>query len=447
MLKRDKKRGQVILETALVLISIAALAISSAALFSNLNRNMLMRLDEYRDSRRNAVNDAVTVPSEAFLDYSPWIDIISRGVEQGDIDIPGTGGFGDFGGLFYEDPRIERAQELFEEYDKILSDYLPVYANEAYYDYLGGVDCDDWYNFDCDFNPVTRSSLETAKELVDLMIQDRSNYQDYVTDPWGSPRDIFTAPRAYDDFYEDYGGVDVDSDFHIGGVGLYQQVLDVPLEDGPFDPDLGCAPGDDGCIRNQDQNMVNRDIIQSTIDTLMDTKDSIDCFFDGSTCEVTTIGGGGIMGNLTTARDHIGGAIAYCCSGGEYNTHLKEARRHLYFVVSQLGILGDIDLSGTVSALIIETYELLEPEVTFGELDQARNNVYAMLAHEEIVGNPPFDRNGEPPYQDTLYQILLDVENCLNQAIASYPSTIADEWMDSARDKLGVLYDVVTFEE
>ncbi|MCX5697927.1 MAG: hypothetical protein NTU54_08200 [Candidatus Omnitrophica bacterium] len=114
------KSGQVILEAALVIISLATFAVVSMRIFSNLNLNMTTRIDHYRSSRLDAFNNAGPDPLKFLFDYTY-------------TPTPVTGFNPGFDVAFLQDPYIFEASRLLEEENDIINVILPYKINQAYY--------------------------------------------------------------------------------------------------------------------------------------------------------------------------------------------------------------------------------------------------------------------------------------------------------------------------
>jgi hypothetical protein len=443
MPKKCGEKGQVILETAIVLISAAALAISSMVLFSNLNRNMVKRLDKYRDSRVSAVNNpfSLTNSPEAFLDYSPYIEIITQGSEHGDITIFGDSPLGSFDEEFFEDPRLVRAQLLIEQADDIMNIILPQKLGTAYYTDLDGEQMSQMIPEETQISGaygivlrtpnlysyiignITRSEAIHARDLCNELVQARANYSQYTQ---------LSVPRAYDNLYEDKNGIDRDRDGFLGAIGLLQSVLNDPIENGPFDPDLDCGPGDQICINRQNMNNNNRNQLQACITNLASTESGLRTWFYGSGLEP------GLISRLNTASAELTKAIRY------WNLRIFFTRTYYraFFITKAVVALRIPAESvraaelfeppgGTLVDQIKKAYELLEPPVAFEDLIAARSIVYLLNQDPEAsVG--------------VIRKLLVDTERFLDYAAGGWWGPDRDRYLDLAREKLEVLYDIVT---
>lgn len=87
------KRGQVILETVLVIICLSVIAIASVRLFANLNTSMLNRLDIYRTSRKAALNDPSSLEGRE-IDVAPRSASVKRAISDPTAFLDYTGGVG-----------------------------------------------------------------------------------------------------------------------------------------------------------------------------------------------------------------------------------------------------------------------------------------------------------------------------------------------------------------
>ena len=450
MPKKCGEKGQVILETAIVLISAAALAISSMVLFSNLNRNMVKRLDKYRDSRVSAVNNPFSLTNSpgAFLDYSPFIEIITQGSEHGDITIFGDSPLGSFDEEFFEDPRLVQAQLLIEQADDIMNIILPQKLGTAYYTDLDGEKMSEMipqetmigdayglvsrsrvlYNYvlyNISINEVTH-----ARDLCNELVQARANYSQYTQ---------LSVPRAYDNLYEDKDGIDRDRDGFLGAIGLLQSVLNDPIENGPFDPDLGCDSGDRICINRQNMNNNNRSQLQACITNLASTESGLRTWFYGSGYEP------GLISRLNTASTELTQAIRrwnrrrrflFFFEGDYYRpSYITKAVVALRIPAEAIRASELLEPpGGTLVDQIKKAYELLEPPVAFEDLIAARNIVYLLNQDPEAsVG--------------VIRKLLVDTERFLDYAAGGWWGPDRDRYLDLAREKLEVLYDIVTMAE
>ncbi|MCX5712481.1 MAG: hypothetical protein NTY47_05360, partial [Candidatus Omnitrophica bacterium] len=233
-IKYNRSRAQVLLETAIVLISIAALAIGSMALFSNQKLNLIGRQDTYRQSNVAAVNSSLTGYSagnalnpRTYLEYSTHTSIIAP-------TNPNPG----FGQDYAEEPLLSEADILFAKADLLL-DKVSFYKTYRIYQLLSG--------------NVINISLNSAK----LALKIANSMQEDLNSGYGY-------------YANNMSGVDID---HVptGGVGLMQYVFDHPVEGGPFDVDLNCET-DDNCKTTEKQNQDNRN---NLADQIVRLKDSI----------------------------------------------------------------------------------------------------------------------------------------------------------------------------
>ncbi|GEM_PF-3919461 len=243
---KDESRAQVLLETAIVLISVVVLAIGSMALFSNLKLNLISRQDVYRQSNITAVNSLITesplgnaTNPRTYLEYSPHSGII--------VDpVPGMG----MGQLYAEEPLLQLADLAFARGDLILN-YEFYYKLYRVYQLLGGPNGDNGAILS-----LPRSSILLARNIAGSLLVD--------------------LDKGYGSYADNLAGHNIELTengeyiFHIptGGVGMMQYVLDNPTSGGPYDDDLDCN-GDPQCENvTQVQNNNNRDALLSSVNRL-----------------------------------------------------------------------------------------------------------------------------------------------------------------------------------
>src|SRR3989338_5408894 len=210
-LYRTKKSGQVILETAIVFVSLVTLAVSSMALFSNLNLNMTERIDKYRQDRFNAVN-GIPVNPENYLYYYPHEIILGSD----------TGSGGNFNSSFYEDERIEQAELCLERQDRIMYVINPYKMNQSLV-LARQLELENYYeNGQWYYRWLPLGYLEAVQNLVD--------------------DSIALSNQALDEYDQ--------------AISYFQQALDDPLVPGPFDL----------------EHPENRELLQSQIDSLREAR-------------------------------------------------------------------------------------------------------------------------------------------------------------------------------
>ena len=264
-----KNYGQVILEVLIVFLCIALLAIASTRVFSNLNLNMLTRLDVYRKSRIDAVNnptklaakflptwkDTFGIPTlrqlsnaTVFLDYSPYTNTTAYlpSVEPIDIipDLPPV----PTGLLFFQDPNVSAGNLALEKMGLILNLVLPYKVNQAnFYAQDVSLPSDATNCGECNWEPL--SYISKIKNLA------------------GEGSTL--AGEAYNEL--------------CNAITYYRTALYTPAIPGSFDPNPGAHPelyGLDPADPNYaqglqaliDQHNANRDNLQSMIDSLEGAK-------------------------------------------------------------------------------------------------------------------------------------------------------------------------------
>jgi len=134
------QKGQATLELAIVFICLVVIAVASMGWFSNFNLSSLDRIELFRRTRLDAINNperlmarSVTIrPGEvktlndptAFLEYFPHATAGSHG----DSLIPPT----DYSGFVFEDPRVVNASLMLEKLDYINSFIFPYKIYQMY---------------------------------------------------------------------------------------------------------------------------------------------------------------------------------------------------------------------------------------------------------------------------------------------------------------------------
>ncbi len=276
-----KNKSQVILEFVLVIVTLAALAIASMRLFSNLNLNMVNRLDKFKESRIVAVNSPAAAPIDplGFLDYSPYRTItVPGGGTITDPFLPGD----------YEDARFVEAESLFEESNDLTRITIPYLATHAY-GLLGG-----------DANNST-AYIEANVDKQDIL--------DALTDC----EDMNVArAKAYNNFFEDMDGVDADHDGFVGGVGLLQQVYDNPKVPGLYDPNpennpaaYGLTAADTESLDSiRTRNMQNRTNLYNIITQVKTTQTAMNNLLHNASKPY-----GVLRPEINSARSHLNTAL------------------------------------------------------------------------------------------------------------------------------------------
>jgi hypothetical protein len=222
-------------------------------LFSNLNLNMVNRLDKFKESRIIAVNSPGGTPIDpvGFLDYSPYRTItVPGGGTITDPFLPGD----------YEDERFCEAERLFEESNDLTQITIPYLAARAY-GYLGG----DANNSDA-YIEANVDELDLRNALADCEEME------------------LARAKAYNNFFEDMNGVDSDYDSFVGGVGLLQQVYDDPKVPGLYDPNPADDPAAYGLTSSDTEALAaiktrndrNRLKLQQIITKITNTQEAMD---------------------------------------------------------------------------------------------------------------------------------------------------------------------------
>lgn len=359
--------GQVILETAIIFVCLSAIAIASMRLFSNLNLNIVNRLQVYRDSRLNAVNSPaslagviVSTPSNpnaslsnplTFLDYFP----------EDSLTLPPDSLGGGTDWTFYEEPRINDAALLLEEQGLIMNLIGPYKINQANY-LAGQLQWGTWWKC-CDsegnYYPYIGWNYPDYITLIKNLANETINY----------------ANQGYDNF--------------VQAINLYTDVLNNPTVPGPYDPNVaanaelyGLDPvADAQAIANlQTQNDQNRQNLQLTINSLTSALPGLDTFRD------MLIYGSGPFRGLDYVRDWIGDT--YC---DEYGC--SPSWRHNQAVDT----LGDaVDFTGTISSSVLssglaskinQVYSLLQSPVSYDEASSAKTLAEEILADSQVQSN------------------------------------------------------------
>lgn len=219
--QRIKESGQVLLETTLVFISLAAIAVGSMTIFAKLNSTATQRIDKYRNDRLNAVNAQPILPKD-FL-YK-WPDKLGS---TNAVTVDG-GSNGILSVVFTEDPRIAQARICLKEQENIINLILPYKINQA--SVLAPISEDDLF---------WTEKCRLVKELCRQMIA--------------------SAQLAKNDYAKT--------------INLYQAALDSPLVDGPFDPEVA-----DASRKTQNEN--NRRELQGLINQLKAAQPGLEIMLD-----------------------------------------------------------------------------------------------------------------------------------------------------------------------
>ncbi|MEW6075397.1 MAG: hypothetical protein AB1530_03720 [Candidatus Omnitrophota bacterium] len=149
-----RRSGQVVLETVVVVMCLAVIAISSARLFSSLNLHMLDRLNIFRQSRLQAVN-APHVLSGRLLPVAP----LSRGgyrelsnpttlLDYAPKNIVNIEPYIPQGAFFWDSYGVQYETEL------LLNTILKYMLNQAY-----------WYSTHCTWNSATKR-FEPSRYII-----------------------------------------------------------------------------------------------------------------------------------------------------------------------------------------------------------------------------------------------------------------------------------------
>jgi len=402
----ENRSGQVILETAMVLVAIAVVALSSMALFANFNLNLIDRSRLFKDSRREALNSSTAtsaIPNHrdnpvTYLDYSPNTDI---GIGDGGLD---PGGFDE---SFFEDARLAEAERLLEEADTIMNVTLPYKTRQAYN--LLAPPRGHW-------NRISKTNATTARNLCNEMLQARTNYNQYSQ---------LSAPRAYDDFFEDMDGHDADGDHFLGAVGLMQQALDVPVENGPFDPTPTEPANDpDALAARVAQNAQNRTQLQQAVNGI----------------KAQQVGVGQLLNDLfkpkmTYVRDQLNLALTYWDSSyiGYWQriTYLQNARGKLGEMLDFLSDVENAIVDEATSRLIKDAYNLVQ-NPTYNNIVSARDKCQSLLALANVANEP------------VLKSIIENAKSDLVDALSNWSdTTLRDQRIALAKDKLEALNDII----
>jgi hypothetical protein len=231
---RKKKRAQVILEVAILVIVLAILGVGALVLFSGTNLNMLERLDKYKQSRIQAVNSAAGINPVQLLDYSPHTSIV----------IPNAPNpLGDFFGGFLE-RRIDTGSLYLERSNDIITFLIPVNVRNINY-YITPT--------------YTYASVVKARDLA-------RKTADVTAEAWGKFNQA---------------------------INTFQDVLDHPTPNGPFDPALNSQG-------HHPEIAQNRQSLANTISSLRSAAGPLNTLLYGQLLprldnESTTSGGGPII--------------------------------------------------------------------------------------------------------------------------------------------------------
>lgn len=410
--KKNYLTGQVLLETAIVLVSLATLAVASMRLYSTLNLNMTGRLDKYRQSRESAVNSSAIVNPVDFLDYSPYHNIIT----------PGDGGGNwDFSEIFYQDQRVVTAEQLLNRTDDILNVILPYKINQVY-ELLGGDD--DSYTA---LVKITKEDVQQAKILCEEMNALRQ--------------------EAYDNYYEDmdeanaFDGIDHNGNGFYGAVSLLQQVLYQPIIPGPFD--------------YEDQHQGNRTQLEGIINNLTatDAKNALNTLLN----ELLKPRLDNAIAYLELALEKwqcyqsgvLGASECICPESKEEIDISATLCRVEYIQNAQSYIKEMVDFLGTIKTIpslaeqqistqlydinALLTEPLLESRVV-SAVDDSGQMLKILEAQEAATGNS----------YSSLKDLVNDIKDELNSAVSSWDNEAErDIYIDKAKEKLNSLEEIV----
>ncbi len=411
-----------------MLVSLAIIAVASMSLFSNLNLNLMGRMSEFRKSRLDVVNSRFAesgiinsaLNPLTWLDYAPNTGITPGGGVPTDPGLdPGA----------YEDPSISQAEVLLSEADDIINIVLPYKVNKAYYIDLGGNNND----YSHIINNVSLAQATEARDLCNEMLQKEADYSNYGEN--------MSAQRAYDDFFEDMNGTDADGDEFLGAIGLFQQALDEPMPNGPFDPDVA-----NEFLRTQNAN--NRIQLQNTINSLRSAEPGLNLFLNGSPTSSKAL-----KPILKSARNQLNAAVdddhwEDTCSCGLYceywcrYDHIIAAKAKLKELIDFVGEVESARPSSDLAAQIQQATALLQPEVTSDEANRALGLCNDMLADPEMHGDPTATPPIPPPTH--LVGLLTDARDNLNLAIENWSNeTLRNYYLGLAEQKMEILNDIV----
>lgn len=330
-MKKRKKRshlsGQVLLETAIVIISLAVIAISSMALFSSLNLNLIDRMDLFKNSRRQALNSiGAGLPGNAldpttYLDYSPNKEVL----------VPSEGGgSGYFDPVFFEDPRVRQAEVLLDEADNIINTLIPYQINYIYNNLLGGSNNSYRYIY----RNITKTKVTKARNICNDLILD--------------------GQKAYNNFFGP-----------AGAIALLEDVLNHPEEPGPFD--------------FREVNAGNRLSLQGTINSLKSLQAGLNESLNNQ-----------FLPRIRDVRNLLNNALAVwdVRSGwGRYYqryNNIIAAKNKLKEIIDFMGEVKNAVVSSALATNITTTNSLLQGDVTNAETIRAKALLQAMLSDAEV---------------------------------------------------------------
>jgi len=301
-------------------------------LFSNMNLNMLNRLDLYRQSRVDAVNNpaflAMPIGVRPF-EYRPLFDpiVFLDYFPNNNLTIPQGEDAGNFNPLFFEDDRLTKADYLMEESENIMDIIVPYKINQAYdslptwqdrftfpvpdWDWGGGRDGDGWPPIHLHWSRAQYKNdliVFLCDDSIALLRKGRKNYNDVIA--------------------------------------LFQDVLNNPIIPGPFD--------------YTEENAANRESLQSMIDGLNQAKPGLDYIYNN------------LISRLNAVRQSISSIFG--------SSRYPPAEELLNDLIADVGRLTPSILDNDVAGLIDQTYGLLDQDPAYANASLAKKLSDAIMA-------------------------------------------------------------------
>jgi hypothetical protein len=287
MFRPSTRKAQIILETALVMVALAALAVGATRIFATMNNTLLERNQLYRQSRQQVVNELAPslsgVNPEYFLDYP-----------NGGINIPALGDLGNPEDMISE-PRLEEADRQIQKMQQIIDYVLKEKINAAYRNLVSA--------YHLGRTEKSRLKVEEAKEL--------------------NQQAINKAVGAY---------------YRVGkAIELLQSILDNPNPKGPFD--LASVPPGKQYRGLRKSIGLSRKRLERYIKNLKSTQEPLKSLLYGIYNKKNELVFEGIIPRLRRVRSNINWALGhwYTCTDKSFYKAIRDARNELKNLIDELG--------------------------------------------------------------------------------------------------------------
>lgn len=438
-MKRNNQPGQILLETVIVLISLAVLAVGSVEIFSNLNRNLISRMQRFQDTRKAAVNSPVFFEEPygpySYIAYNPHTRLEVLGDEENSSGyhvphIPWQD-FDDYG-----DPRLRTALDLIEEAENIIDVTLPDKARQ-----LNGL-----LPFDAESGNIIdpanlpKSNVEEARNI--------SGYEVGVGMRW----DVSVAWGNYNIAADNLRLIINDSENAFPDLNKIQ----------PPPPEMDALRER---LREQARERVVR-LYDTLRKVILDPPPPPSDPPPAGWPQVSPLYNFlfyTLMPRLEIMETNLNNALAVwdqgcgwvrysysCPRQGYLNTATQTLKDILDYmglstadaILAQPDPSGNFDLTNKISA----TRQLLEATTACPPSSVCQSNVSQAITNcDYILANYHYEPppSGAEEVEDNTTQLVTSAKSDLNNALSHWGDDTREEYLDSARDKLGKI-DVTT---